>query len=120
MNPDAVVRNPAEPPPDRGVRRHWGELPYAVRSAFEEWFGTRIVTAVTQPNGFSPGVAARLVGEDGRRVFVKAVHPERNAISPEMHRLEARVVAALPPDVPVPRLLWSYDEGPEGWVLLAL
>jgi aminoglycoside phosphotransferase (APT) family kinase protein len=35
-----------------------------------------------------------------------------------MHRREARVAAALPAEAPVPRLLWSYDEGDGGWVAL--
>src|SRR5262249_55842377 len=30
----------------------------------------------------------------------------------------ARIVAALPAGAPVPRLLWSYDEGESGWVAL--
>lgn len=36
-----------------------------------------------------------------------------------MHRREARIVAALPTGVSVPRLRWTLDEGPGGWVLLA-
>jgi hypothetical protein len=35
--------------------------------------GSRVVSAVTQPGGFSPGAAARLVLADGRRAFAKAV-----------------------------------------------
>jgi len=71
---------------------------------------------VTQPGGFSPGLAARLRTTDGRRVFVKAVSEAGNPDSPDIHRREARVVAALPAEAPVPRLLWSHDEG--GWVVL--
>jgi len=52
----------------------------------------------------------------GRRVFVKAVSEAANPDSPGMHRREARIVAALPASAPVPRLLWSFDEG--GWVVL--
>jgi hypothetical protein len=47
------------------------------------------------------------------------VCPNPNPESPEFHRREARVVAALPATAPVPRLLFSYDEGPQGWVVLA-
>ncbi len=36
-----------------------------------------------------------------------------------MHRREIEIVRALPSEAPVPRLLWSYDEGEEGWVVLA-
>lgn len=35
-----------------------------------------------------------------------------------MHRRERIVVSALPPEIAVPRLLLSYDEGDDGWVAL--
>jgi hypothetical protein len=76
------------------------------------------VEAVTQPQGFSPGVAARLRLDDGRRVFVKAVSEAANPDTPGIHRREARILAALPAVAPVPRLLWTYDQ--RGWVALAL
>ena len=72
--------------------------------------------AITQPGGFSPGLAARLALADGRRVFMKAVSEEANPDTPVLHRREARIVAALPATAPVPRLLWSHDDG--GWVAL--
>jgi aminoglycoside phosphotransferase len=78
-----------------------------------------VVSARSQPGGFSPGVAARLRLADGRRVFVKAVSAVPNAEAPAFHRREAAIVAALPPSAPVPRLLWSMDEGDDGWVVLA-
>jgi aminoglycoside phosphotransferase (APT) family kinase protein len=105
------------PPPAAGVRVHWDALPDSVRSAIETRLGGRVVEAVTQPGGFSPGLAARLRLNDGRRVFVKAVSQTANPDTPVMHRREARIVAALPATAPVPRLLWMYDEG--GWVALA-
>jgi aminoglycoside phosphotransferase (APT) family kinase protein len=71
---------------------------------------------VTQPGGFSPGVAARLTLADGRRVFVKAVSGRTNPDSPGMHRREARIAAALPASVPAPRFLDLYDDG--DWVAL--
>jgi aminoglycoside phosphotransferase (APT) family kinase protein len=77
-----------------------------------------VTSARSQASGFSPGVAARLTTDDGQRVFVKAVSAEPNEQSPEFHRREARIVPALPPDAPVPRLLWSYDEGSDGWIVL--
>jgi hypothetical protein len=77
-----------------------------------------VVSATSQPGGFSPGVAARLRLADGRRVFVKAVSALPNAEAPAFHRREAGIVAALPPTAPVPRLLWSMDEGGDGWVVL--
>ena len=109
---------PSTPPPDRGVRIDWAEMPDRVRSRVERWLGGSVVSAVTQPTGFSPGVAARLTADNGRRVFLKAVTSERNAVSGQLHRREIGIVSALPKAAPVPRLLWSYDEGEGGWVAL--
>ena len=111
-------RDPGTPPPDRGVRLDWGEMPQRVRIEVERWLGARVVDAVTQPTGFSPGVAARLTTGDGRRVFVKAVGSRPNAVSARLHRREISVVSALPEAAPIPRLLWSLDEGEGGWVVL--
>lgn len=105
-------------PPAAGVRMMWTGLPDHLRGAVEEWLGSRVVSARSQASGFSPGVAARLTTADGQRVFAKVVGPEPNPESPALHRREASIVAALPRDAPVPRLLWSYDEGDDGWVML--
>lgn len=106
-------------PPASGVRLDWEQIPARVRAAIERWLGAPVVAATSQPGGFSPGVAARLRAADGRRAFLKAAGPRPNPDTPVIHRREARIVAALPPAAPVPRLLWSYDEGPAGWVALA-
>lgn len=113
MTPDDPVA-----PPAAGVRPDWMHLPGRVRDAIEHWLGSPIVSATSQAGGFSPGVAARLGTADGQRVFAKVVGPEPNDLAPGFHRREARVVAGLPERVPVPRLLWSYDEGDGGWVML--
>jgi aminoglycoside phosphotransferase (APT) family kinase protein len=105
-------------PPATGVRLQWTDLPEHLRSVVEEWLGGRVVAARSQPSGFSPGVASRLTTDDGQRVFLKAVSAAPNAESPKFHRREARIVPALPLDAPVPRLLWSHDEGDDGWVVL--
>ena len=107
-----------QPPPDRGARLDWADLPRRVRSEVERWLGGRVLSAVTQPTGFSPGVAARLTTDDGRRVFAKAVGPEPNADAPAFHRREIAIASSLPDSTPSPRLLWSYDEADRGWVLL--
>ena len=99
-----------------GERLHWDQLPGAVRHALEARLGSAVTESVTQPGGFSPGVAARLRLADGRRVFVKAISGRPNRDSPAMHRREARIAAALPASVPTPRLLWSYDDG--DWVAI--
>lgn len=99
-----------------GSRLRWDELPPAVRGWVGEVLGAPVVDAVSQPGGFSPGSADRVRTVAGTRAFVKAVSAEQNPDSPPMHRREARVAAALPPELPAPRLLGSYDVG--GWVAL--
>lgn len=89
-----------------------------MRADFEERLGARVAAAVTQPQGFSPGLAARLLLSDGRRVFLKAVSEKANPDTPGIHRREARILAALPQAAPMARLLWSYDD--KGWVGLCL
>jgi aminoglycoside phosphotransferase (APT) family kinase protein len=111
------VRDGVEvPPPAVGVRLAWPSVPAGLRHAVEQQLGGRVVEAVTQPGGFSPGVAARLKTATGTRAFVKAVGPELNPESPGIHRAEARIAAALPEGTPAPRLLGFFDEG--GWVVL--
>jgi aminoglycoside phosphotransferase (APT) family kinase protein len=103
-------------PPATGERLDWPDAPAWLRAEVEGRLGGRVVEATTQPAGFSPGVAARLRLDDGRRAFVKAVGPEPNPDSPGVHRAEARTMAALPGSAPAPRLLWSLDR--RGWVAL--
>ncbi|WP_020579582.1 phosphotransferase family protein [Actinopolymorpha alba] len=103
-------------PPATGVRLPWSAIPAALQAAVEDHLGSRVVESVTQPGGFSPGVAAKLRLDNGTRAFVKAVGPEPNPESPDIHRSEARIAAALPVAAPAPRLLASFDEA--GWVVL--
>jgi aminoglycoside phosphotransferase (APT) family kinase protein len=101
-----------------GVRIGWPDLPLEVRAAVESLLGAPVVEARSQPGGFSPGTADRVITADGTRAFVKAVSPDQNEQTPAMHRREAVVTAALPPTAPVPRLLGCYDDG--HWVVLVL
>jgi hypothetical protein len=94
-------------------------VPTRVRSALERWWGRRVVSAESIEGGFSPGVAARLRGEDGARLFVKAASAEPNPTTPTIHRREIEIASRLPESVPAPRLRWWLDEGGAGWVLLA-
>jgi aminoglycoside phosphotransferase (APT) family kinase protein len=105
-------------PPATGRRLAWDDLPGWLRAEVEERLGGPVVEAVTQPSGFSPGLAVRVRLGDGRRAFVKAVGPEPNPDSPGIHRAEARTMAVLPRSAPAPRMLWSLDR--DGWVALAL
>jgi aminoglycoside phosphotransferase (APT) family kinase protein len=108
----------SRPPEAAGLRFEWSEVPGRVRAAVEDRLGSPIVSAVSQSAGFSPGVAARLRTEDRRRFFAKAAGPEPNPLTPAAHRREARVAAALPVDAPVPRFLFSHDEGEWAWIVL--
>jgi aminoglycoside phosphotransferase (APT) family kinase protein len=109
--PDDLAFTPAT-----GARLHWEQLPGTFRHALEARLGSTVIESVTQPGGFSPGVAARLRLADGRRAFLKAISSQPNPDSPAMHRREARIAAALPASVPTPRFLWSYDDG--DWVAI--
>lgn len=105
-------------PPAAGERRDWEHLPVTLREALEEHLKARVIQAVSEPEGFSPGVAARLELSDGRRIFAKIVGSSPNPDSPNLHRIEARVLAQMPRTAPVPRLLSVYDDGE--WVALFL
>jgi hypothetical protein len=109
--PDDLAFTPAA-----GARLDWDQLPLTIRHTLETRLGSAVTQSTTQPGGFSPGVAARLRLADGRRAFVKAVSVDANPHAPGMHRREARIAAALPPLVPAPRLLDSYDDGE--WIAL--
>lgn len=118
MSGEAQSGGPSAPPPATGVRLPWPAVPARVRDAVERQLGARVIEAVSQPGGFSPGVAARLRLADERRAFVKAVGPDANPDTPRIYRREAQIAAALPPAAPAPPLLWTYDEGEAGWVVL--
>lgn len=115
-NPDLAV---AASPPSAvgGSRVQWEQIPETVRAGIEDRLGSRVVSAASQPGGFSPGSADRVVLADGRRAFVKAVGTEVNPDSPAIHRQEIVVTTALPDAGFAPRLLGSYDDGT--WVALA-
>ena len=113
-------------PHARGQRAAWESLPAPILDALQTALGDEIIATTTMPGGFSPGIAARVRTGNGQRAFVKAVSASQNAVAPTFHRREILVSSHLPPgdDLPVPRLLWSYDEGQpdtdrEGWVALA-
>jgi aminoglycoside phosphotransferase (APT) family kinase protein len=109
--------SPTTGPPATGERLAWADAPAWLRAEVAAQLGGEVVEAVTQPSGFSPGLAVRLRLSDGRRAFVKAVGPEPNPDSAGIHRDEARTMAALPASAPAPRLLWSLER--HGWVALA-
>jgi aminoglycoside phosphotransferase (APT) family kinase protein len=102
--------------PAIGTRISWPDLPGRVRAAIEDRLGSPVVSAESQPGGFSPGTADRVVTRTGERAFVKAVSPAQNERSAEMARDELHITSALPAQAPVPRLLGGFDDGE--WVVL--
>jgi len=101
-----------------GSRLEWSRLPAGVCAAIEATAGSTVVDAVNQPGGFSPGLAARVLLADGRRVFVKAVGGGLDPFAPVLLRAELDVLSWLPEDLPVPRLLGGHDDGE--WVAAVL
>lgn len=101
-----------------GVRLAWEDLPPALRTWVEEVLGGPVVHAASQPGGFSPGTADRVVTAAGRRAFVKAVSPAQNPDSPGLHRREAEVLRTLTGLTEVPQLIDVRDE--DDWVALVI
>ena len=110
-------------PSAEGARVAWQDVPVPVRTAIEEVCGAPVIEAVSQPGGFSPGVAARVRLSDGTRCFVKAASADRNADTPRIHRTEARMLGRLDPlisagRIPAPRLRGTAERGP--WFALVI
>ena len=100
-----------------GIRIQWSDLPASLRASVEQALGSPVVSATSQPGGFSPGSADRVVLADGRKAFVKAVGSPVHPDSPAMNRREVYALDRLPPGLSTSRLLASVDDG--DWVALA-
>ncbi|SBW18438.1 phosphotransferase [Protofrankia symbiont of Coriaria ruscifolia] len=114
----AEARGEGDPPvADRSLSRTgkrrilWQELPPEVRRGIESCVGASVIGAVSQPGGFSEGLASLLALADGRRVFVKAASRVGASAVAEFHLREIAITARLPAVAPVPRLVDSYDDG---------
>jgi aminoglycoside phosphotransferase (APT) family kinase protein len=106
---------PAALPVRTSERPHWSHLPDAVRESAATALGSPVAEAAVQVSGFSSGLAVRAVLADGRRVFLKGVatdHPIHPVYAEEM-----LIARAMPANVPVPRLLDSWEAGK--WLLMA-
>lgn len=104
-------------PHGRTARRlDWGLLPPVVRRFIEGKLGSKVAVADSQDAGFTPGFASVLTGEDGSRLFVKAASKKAQRPFAESYAEEARKLAALPAELPAPKLLWSHED--DLWVIL--
>lgn len=99
-------------------RMQWRDLPNRIVAEIEAMAGGTVAHARDQRGGYSPGLAARLVLKDGRRLFVKAVSAEVNADSPGLYRHEIPVLQALPSTLRAPQLRGVFDDG--NWVAILL
>lgn len=98
-------------------RLDWHFLPPHIRAAVEERLGAPVIEAVSQPAGFTPGLACVLTGSDGRRGFIKAAASVAQRAFAQAYLAEARILAALPAGVPAPALLWTIEDD---WVVLGI
>jgi hypothetical protein len=94
----------------------WHDLPPGLRERIEQELGGRVVEALVQPTGFTPGAPLRVRTDDGGRAFVKAATAEINADSVADYRREAHVAQRLPALPEVPALRSWFDHPP--WVVL--
>ncbi|MEV5896520.1 aminoglycoside phosphotransferase family protein [Nonomuraea fuscirosea] len=99
-----------------GRRIGWAAVPGEVAAGIERLLGGRVTGAVSQPGGFSEGLAARVRLADGGRAFVKAASSRTAPAVAGFHRREIAISRTLPRTVPAPRLLDAYDDG--DWVAL--
>ncbi|GGO01451.1 phosphotransferase [Nocardia rhizosphaerihabitans] len=91
----------------------WRDLPEPARRAVEARLGARVRSALTQPGGFSHGLAARLFLDNDQVMFAKALNIDDPLIT--MYRTEATTAARLPPQVPAPKLLATIET--DGWLI---
>jgi Ser/Thr protein kinase RdoA (MazF antagonist) len=101
-------------------RLPYDRLPAGLRTAVDAALGSPVVAVSPRTGGFSPGPAAVLTCADGSRAFVKAVGTPLNPDTPGLLRTEARITAALPDGLPVPRLRAHLEvtDGDDEWVAL--
>ena len=104
--------------PQWSPRPGWAQAPVAVREWAESVLGSPVASAQDVTGGFSSGIASRLTGTNGSRIFVKAVHADLNPFSPRMLRRELRIgpgLAATKAAAPILRGGFEVD----GWVAAA-
>ncbi|MGI0130759.1 MAG: phosphotransferase family protein [Thermoplasmata archaeon] len=104
-------------PAARGYRLRWTDVPETMRNSIEARLGGSVTRVQVRRDGFSPAFAGIVTDSSGGKAFLKITGPDPNPSAPDFYRREIRSMSLLPPGLPVPRLLWTQDEG--GWVALA-
>ncbi|HEX6967514.1 MAG TPA: phosphotransferase [Micromonosporaceae bacterium] len=89
------------------VRPRWPDLPPDLRHAIEDRLGAPVIAAESALGGFTGGFAAVLDTAAGGRVFVKAAALTEQAHLADWYAREATLTAALPIEVPAPRIRWT-------------
>src|SRR5689334_14084615 len=92
----------------------WHELPPETKAEIEARLGARVVTALTQVGGFSPGIAAKILTDRAGEAFVKCVSASLSEHAAAANRREINCALALQGNPRVPKLLHSFDK--DGWV----
>ncbi|HET8988102.1 MAG TPA: hypothetical protein VFN43_06285 [Humibacillus sp.] len=99
------------------TRVDWADAPAGLVATLERSVGARIIGSESVNGGMSPGPAALLSLDDGRRLFAKAVAASVNSRSHELYRQECAVLRQLPDSVPHAPLLARVDH--DDWIVLA-
>ncbi|QPZ37277.1 phosphotransferase [Paramicrobacterium chengjingii] len=91
------------------TRQLWTDLPESLTARIGAVLGD-VVSAESQPRGFSTGVAARVVTSTGGRAFVKAADRRRNAGTVDLHRREASILGTVPLGPAAPQLIGTAED----------
>jgi len=102
----------------RGQRLDFASLPIHVARTIDIALGDPIVSTTSIDHGFSPGVACIVRTFGGQEFFLKAACSVPSEHAGAFHRKEIAIASRLGPEVPTGRLIWSFDEGTPGWVVL--
>ncbi|WP_237223832.1 phosphotransferase [Rothia nasisuis] len=104
-------------------RLTWAELPQQIQDWVTQALGAPVISAVTQQGGFSLGTADRLIANNGRRAFLKAVDATVHPQTAALHRKEGKITSAFPRSAPTPAVLATRDfsgANDVAWVALLL
>lgn len=96
------------------VRPAYATLPASVHARIGAELGGEPVTVTIAGGGFTTGFAGRLMAASGAELFVKAAGPHLPEVS-GAYRDEARVTAALPPEINAPAVRFHADI--DGWTV---